>query len=143
MTRLALAALFVLSAQSALSQQAVVYPVDGSFDDATFGVETAIVGRGMVVDWVSHTGEMLNRTGADVGSDVTIFENADIYQFCSASLSRKMMETNPLNIAHCPYAVFVFEREGQVMVGYRTQPEGEMQEVQALLDDIAREAAGE
>jgi hypothetical protein len=30
-----------------------------------------------------------------------------------------------------------------VQVGYRNQPEGVMQEVQALLDDIAREAAGQ
>jgi hypothetical protein len=50
------------------------------------------------------------------------------------------MEENPMNIAHCPYGVFVAEREGEVMVGYRTYPEGEMQKVQALLDEIAQDA---
>ncbi len=45
-----------------------------------------------------------------------------------------------MNIAHCPYGIFVAEREGAVMVGYRNYPEGEMQEVQALLDGIVREA---
>ena len=120
-----------------------VYDFDGSFDDATFSVESAIVGRGLVIDYVSHTGEMLNRTGADVGSDVTIFDGADIFLFCSAVLSRKVMEADPMNVAHCPYSIFVIDREGVVQIGYRNMPDGPMQEVQTLLDDIAREAVGQ
>lgn len=120
-----------------------VYDFDGSFDDATFSVESAIVGRGLVIDYVSHTGEMLNRTGADVGSDVKIFDGADIFLFCSAVLSRKVMEADPMNIAHCPYGIFVTDKDGKVSVGYRNYPEGPMQEVQSLLDDIVREAVGE
>lgn len=119
-----------------------VYDFDGSFDDATFGVESAIVGQGLVIDYVSHTGEMLNRTAADVGSSTKLFEAADIFVFCSAVLSRKVMEADPMNIAHCPYGIFVAEREGKVMVGYRNYPEGPMQEVQTLLDEIVREAVG-
>ncbi|MCD2362316.1 DUF302 domain-containing protein [Sulfitobacter mediterraneus] len=119
------------------------YDFDGSFDDATFSVESAIVGRGLVIDYVSHTGEMLNRTGADVGSDVKIFDGADIFLFCSAVLSRKVMEADPMNIAHCPYGIFVTDKDGKVSVGYRNYPEGPMQEVQSLLDDIVREAVGE
>jgi uncharacterized protein (DUF302 family) len=124
------------------AQEAVTYPFDGSFDDATFSVENAIIGQGLVIDYVSHTGEMLNRTGADVGSDTMIFEGADIFLFCSAQLSREVMEADPMNIAHCPYGIFVAERNGEVMVGYRTYPEGEMQKVQALLDEIVRDAVG-
>lgn len=120
-----------------------VYDFDGSFDDATFSVESAIIGKGLVIDYVSHTGEMLNRTGADVGSTEPLFKEADIFVFCSAVLSRKVMEINPMNIAHCPYGIFVAERQGRVMVGYRNYPKGPMQEVQALLDEIAREAVGE
>jgi len=120
-----------------------VYDFEGSFEDATFSVESAIIDRGLVIDYVSHTGEMLNRTGVDVGSTQPLFEAADIFIFCSAVLSRKMMEINPMNIAHCPYGVFVAERQGRVMIGYRNYPEGPMQEVQALLDEIAREALGE
>ena len=137
-----LTALLISTASVAAAEGATTYAFDGSFDDATFGVESAIVGHGLVVDWVSHVGEMLNRTGEDVGSDVVIFDNADIFMFCSATLSREVMEVDPMNIVHCPYAVFVTEREGTVEVGYRNLPEGEMQKVQALLDEIAREAAG-
>jgi uncharacterized protein (DUF302 family) len=53
------------------------------------------------------------------------------------------MEADPANIAYCPYGVFVTDKDGKVQVGYRNQPEGVMQDVQALLDDIAREAAGQ
>jgi hypothetical protein len=87
-------------------------------------------------------GEMLARTAADVGSDVEIFSQADVYQFCSAVLSRKVMEADPMNVVYCPYGIFVAERAGEVTIGYRTFPEGPMQEVQLLLDEIVREAAG-
>lgn len=119
------------------------YPFDGSLEDATFSVESAIVGKGLKIDYVSHVGDMLNRTGADVGSDVKLFDGAEIFVFCSAVLSRKVMEADPMNIAHCPYGIFVTDREGQVTVGYRNYPEGPMQEVQALLDEIVLEAVGD
>jgi uncharacterized protein (DUF302 family) len=131
-----------LAATAAQAQEVISYPFDGSFADAAFGVETAIVGRGLVVDHVSHVGEMLARTAADVGSDVELFAQADVFQFCSAVLSRKVMEADPMNIVFCPYGIFVADRAGEVTIGYRAFPDGPMQEVQALLDDIAREAAG-
>lgn len=133
---------FAVLAVPAMAQDATVYGFDGSFEDATFGVESAIIGQGLVIDYVSHTGDMLNRTGADVGSDAEIFVAADIFLFCSAALSRQVMEADPANIVHCPYGIFVTEREGQVEIGYRNYPPGEMQAVQALLDEIVKEALG-
>ncbi|MDC0012775.1 DUF302 domain-containing protein [Octadecabacter sp.] len=143
MKRLLLAACLGVIGTMAVAEGSTVYSFDGSFEDATFPVESAIIGKGLVIDYVSHTGEMLNRTGADVGSDVELFAAADIFVFCSASLSRGVMEVDAMNIAYCPYGVFVAERDGEVMIGYRNYPEGEMQKVQSLLDDIAREAIGE
>ncbi len=125
------------------AQDFTAYDFDGSFDDATFGVENAIIDHGLVIDYISHVGEMLSRTQTDVGSDVTLYDNAQIFVFCSAVLSRKMMEADPTNIAFCPYGVFVADTDGAVTVGYRHYPDGAMQEVQALLDEIAREAVGE
>lgn len=121
------------------------YPVEAEFDDVTFGLESAIVDRGLLVDHVSRVGEMLNRTAADVGATTQTYNQADVYLFCSAVLSRKMMEADPDNIAHCPYSVFVYEladNPGTIHVGYRHMPDGVMQEVQELLDAVAREAAG-
>jgi uncharacterized protein (DUF302 family) len=141
MRRIILAGFLAFAAGPGMtSDQAVTYPFDGSFDDATFAVESAIVGRGLVIDHVSHTGDMLNRTGADVGSTKTLFDAADIFLFCSAQLSREVMETDPMNIAHCPYGIFVADQGGAVMIGFRQYPEGEMQKVQTLLDAIVQEA---
>ncbi len=137
-----LAAAFGL-ATAANAESPITVPFDGSFEDATFAVESAIVGKGLVIDYVSHVGEMLNRTGGDVGSDAMIFKAADIFLFCSAVLSREVMEADPMNIAHCPYGIFVTDKDGKVSVGYRNYPDGPMQEVQSLLDDIVREAVGE
>ena len=132
-----------LSSPVLAQNPAITYAFDGSFDDATFSVESAILDAGLVIDYVSHTGEMLERTGQDLGREVKIFDAADIFLFCSAVLSRRMMEADPMNIAHCPYSIFVTDREGQVLIGYRRYPDGIMQEVQALLDALVQDALGD
>jgi uncharacterized protein (DUF302 family) len=129
-------------ATSALAEDAFLYPFDGSFEDATFAVESAIVGQGLVIDHVSHVGEMLNRTGADVGSDAMIFKNADIFLFCSALISRQVMEQDPMNITFCPYGIFVVEQEDGVIIGHKDYPEGAMQAVENLMQQIVAEAVG-
>lgn len=138
----AIAAL-ALSASVVTAQDATTYPFDGDFEDATFAVENEIIGAGLVIDYVAHTGAMLARTGADVGSETALFDGADIFLFCSATLSRKVMEVDPANIAYCPYGIFVTDQGGDVEIGYRNFPEGEMQEIQGLLDTIARAAVGQ
>ena len=122
------------------AQTAILYNYEGTFDDAIFSVEGAILGKGLVIDHISHTGDMLSRTANDVGSDIEIFKSADIFLFCSAAISRKVMEANPLNIAHCPYNIFVFENDMGVQIGHRVYPDGPMQIVQELLSDIINEA---
>lgn len=146
MKRLLMAALLACTAQVAVGQDMVTYRTNQSFDDVIFGLENAILDQGLIVDQISHVGEMLERTRADLESDTVLFVQADIYSFCSASLSRKMMEADPMNIAYCPYNIFVVERAdtpGEITIGFRTLPQGPMQEAQALLDDIAREAIGQ
>ncbi|MGR3814864.1 MAG: DUF302 domain-containing protein [Cognatishimia activa] len=131
----------LLLATPAFSEAPVLVAYDGSFEDASFAVESAIVDRGLVIDYVSHVGDMLNRTGVDVGSDAAIFDAADIFLFCSAVLSREVMEADPSNIQFCPYGIFVTEINGDVSIGHRTYPEGPMQKVQALLQDIVTDAS--
>ncbi|MGS4944687.1 DUF302 domain-containing protein [Meridianimarinicoccus sp. RP-17] len=125
----------------AAADDVMTTPYDGSFDDATLAVETAIVGRGLVIDYVSHVGEMLARTKADVGGEKDLFVEADVFLFCSAVTSRAVMEADLLNIAHCPYGIFVADMAGEIVIGYRTYPDGPMQQVQTLLADIVAEAA--
>lgn len=133
-------AISLASTHAALADDAFTYAFEGSFDDATFAVENAIVGQGLVIDYVSHVGEMLNRTGADVGSDTMIFKNADIFLFCSALVSRQVMEQDPMNITHCPYGIFVMETEDGVLVGHKDYPDGSMQAVENLMQQIVADA---
>lgn len=135
-------ALLAFSGLAAQADEAFTYSFDGPFDDASFAVENAIIGQGLVIDYVSHVGEMLNRTGADVGSEQTIFDNADIFLFCSAKVSRAVMEADPLNITFCPYSIFVMETEAGVTVGHKDYPDGAMQAVENLMQQIVAEAIG-
>ena len=140
-----LSAVFAVSAFSFAAQAEDagidLVPFDGTYEDASFAVENAILNEGLVIDYVSHVGDMLARTKEDVGGSVDLYKAADVYLFCSAVVSRKVMEADPLNIAHCPYGVFVIETENGVSIGHRQYPDGPMQEVEALLDGIVKEAA--
>jgi len=146
MKNLIVSIVFAVSAWGAQAQDMITYTTDQPYEDVVFGLENAILDQGLVVDSISHVGEMLERTKADVGSDITIFLNADVYSFCSAAVSRRVMEVNPMNIIHCPYGILIARvpsTPDQTMIGYRTFPAGEMQEVQALLDTIAKSAIGQ
>lgn len=144
MNRLIVAAAFSF-ALPAHADDMITYTTDQSFDDVVFGVENAIIDQGLLAENVSHVGEMLERTRADLGSDIVLFEAAEVFSFCSAALSRKVMEADVMNIRFCPYDIFVMQLPDseEVTIGYRSFPAGAMQEVQALLDTIARAAIGE
>jgi uncharacterized protein (DUF302 family) len=87
--------------------------------------------------------DMLNRTGADLGATSKIYEQAEIIEFCSAALSRKMMELDPHNIPLCPFAISIYTLPGEknmTWVSYR-QPKGNAADLAAaLLEEIAAEA---
>ena len=137
-------ALSILSS-TALAADMITYDTVDSFDDVVFGLESAIIDAGLVIDSVSHTGEMLERTRADIGSDTVLFLNADVFSFCSAKISREVMEADPMNIVFCPYDIFVMvrpETPDTTTIGFRTYPEGAMKKVESLLDGIARAAIG-
>ncbi|MBP0484402.1 DUF302 domain-containing protein [Sagittula salina] len=123
----------------------IAYDTDQSFEDVVFGLENTILDAGLVVDHISHTGEMLARTKEDVGGTMDLFLQADVYSFCSAQVSREVMEDDPLNLVFCPYDIFVMVRADTpdtTTIGFRTYPEGAMKKVETMLDDIARAAIG-
>lgn len=136
----------LLAGTAAMAADMITYDTDQSFDDVVFGLENAILDAGLVIDHVSHTGDMLERTKADVGSDITIFEHADIFSFCSAKISREVMEADPMNVVFCPYDIFVIVRADTpdvTTIGFRTYPDGPMKKVETMLDEIAKSAISE
>ncbi len=125
--------------------QPVTYTVNEDVEDVLFSVENEIIGRGYKIDNVNHVGEMLDRTAKDVGATRRVYREARIFNFCSATLSREMMEADPRNINFCPYRIFVYATVAEpdkTVVGHDTFPEGEMKKVEALLDSIVRDALG-
>lgn len=115
----------------------------GNFVDTRDAVVTAIENRGLVINTTSHIGEMLDRTGSDLGKARRIYEQAEILEFCSAALSRQMMEAEPHEIVNCPFTIAVYTLAGETgttWVGYR-RPQGKsVQVLERLLADIVAEA---
>ena len=112
----------LINAALAADNYMVVSTKKGNFNDVRDDVEMAITDRGMVVNNVSHIGEMLERTGKDLGDGKQVFLKAEALEFCSAVVSRKMMEADPDNIVFCPYVISVYVVPGkphEVRIAYR------------------------
>ena len=126
------------------------YAKRASFEDVKFELTNAIIDRGLSIDFTGQIGRMLERTGADVGSTKPLYKQAEFFAFCSAKLSRAMMEADLANVGFCPYVVFIYEaaeKPGETVIGYR-RPSGSgsepskkaLAEIDALLDGIIRDA---
>lgn len=142
MKRMTLVAALWLAAP-AYAQEPMTVTVQDTFDNVSFAVQNAIIDAGLVIDSVSHTGDMLERTKTAVGGTKTLFLHADIFAFCSAKVSRAVMEADPMNVQYCPYRIFVAERPeapGTIIVGHEVYPHGAMDQVNALLDGIIKDA---
>lgn len=140
----------LLAGEQATAQDLKTFTKTGSFADVRFDLTNAITNRGLVTDSTGNLGAMLERTGKDVGSTRPIYKSAEYFTFCSAVLSRQMMEADATNAGYCPYVMFIYEsaaKPGQVVVGYRRLPAAgnaasrkAFAAIEALLDGIAKEA---
>jgi uncharacterized protein (DUF302 family) len=82
--------------------------VSGEFADVRDDVTDAILERGMVITNVSKVGEMLERTGRDLGDSKRIYGDAEVLEFCNAVISRRSLEADPHSIVYCPYRIAVY-----------------------------------
>ncbi|GAB4359663.1 MAG: hypothetical protein Kow006_28910 [Gammaproteobacteria bacterium] len=118
----------------------IVYKVvEGAYEDVLFDLNEALTEQGLVKNYTAHVAKMLNRTAKDVGATRTIYKNGDVVEFCSATLSRAAMEADPLNIALCPYSMFVYEtvdEPGKIVIGYRRQVGVDSPASRAALDKV-------
>lgn len=144
---LAACALLLGTAPALAQDDVTTYTTEAPFAEVIADLEDAVVNRGFVVDYHGHIGDMLARTAGDIAGSKPLYQEAEILQFCSATLSRKVMQADIANIAYCPYVLFAYEpaeNPGKVTVGFRRLPDGGgRDEVNALLEDIAGEAAGQ
>lgn len=137
---------FLLFAQPSLAGDDVftATTTEQSFEDTATAAENAIINRGYTIDYHGFIGDMLKRTAGDVGATKALYRDAEFFTFCSAVVSRDVMEGDIADIAYCPYVVFVYEGEdtpGTVTVGYRKLPEGgKRDQVNVLLSEIVKAA---
>ncbi len=87
----------------------VEYKINGVYADVRDDVELAITGRGIKINTIAHTGDMLIRTGKDIGAKKVIYKHAEAFEFCSATISRATMEADPRNFMFCPYIIYVYQ----------------------------------
>lgn len=136
---------FTSTSARAASDDVMTVETDAAFADVATGIENAIVNRGYAIDYHGFIGDMLKRTASDVDAGKALYKDAEFFTFCSAVVSRKVMEADIGDIAYCPYVVFVYEAEanpGTVVVGHRLLPAGgERDQVNVLLDEIVTSAA--
>lgn len=142
---LSVATVFAGSMAMAAGSDVETRVTESGYADVAQSVQDAIVNRGFKIDYHGFIGDMLKRTAGDVGATKELYKDAEFFTFCSAVVSRKVMEGDIGDIAYCPYVVFVYENAetpGKVTVGFRRLPEGgERDQVNTLLTDIIDEAA--
>lgn len=125
------------------------YTKEGNFKDSREALKLAITGKGLVINNISHIGNMLQRTGKDIGAKKNVYEKAEAMEFCSAGISREMMEANVRNIVFCPFIITIYtlpEENNTVHLAYR-RPEivgsqaskDSLRAVEKLIDDIVQE----
>ncbi len=123
----------------------VIYKINGDYDEVWEDLKMALNDRGLVISSVSHVGEMLERTGKALGRTRKIYERAKVMEFCSAVVSRDMLEVNPHYISFCPYQIMVYSLPGkpdEIYISYRhliwkdNDRNKVLDEVEELLKDI-------
>jgi len=127
----------------------VSYKIEDSFENVKLDIEAAVAAQGIKINNISYIGKMLKRTAKDLGATQEIFHDAVAIEFCSATVSRNMMQTNPHNIIFCPYIIYIYAlplKPDTVYVAYRrldTSPTKDsntvLNEVEKLLEDIISE----
>lgn len=140
-----------LAATPASADPLKTVSVKGAYEDIRSDLQNAIVNQGLKIDYNGKIGEMLKRTGADVGSTKDVYANAEYFTFCSSKLSRAMMEVDANNVGMCPYMMFAYEKAdkpGEVTIGYRSlaargdeASQKALATINTLLDTILKEAS--
>jgi len=138
------------AASCAAATEFVIRTAKGQFEEVKERAILAIENRGLVLNYTARVGDMLERTGKDIGRSRQVYAKAEVLEFCSTRLSRDAMEADPRNLLFCPYAIAIYalpKEPGTVYVGYRKLGSGDAGEsrkalraVEKLMDDIVREA---
>ena len=147
-----LATAMLVAVPVATAQQVAHVTAAGGYDEIRELLVVAIENQGLVIDHRSNVGEMLARTGKDLGQTRQLYERAEVLQFCSANYSRQMMDATPELLAFCPFGIGIYtlpDESGKVHLVYRRMSTAglapaaaqALERIDALLEEILKEAA--
>lgn len=137
-----------LSATAAEAYTAL-FQTHGKFQDVRDSVAMAIEGKGLLITHSNHIADMLERTGKDLGASKRVYEFGEQMEFCSATVSRVMMEADPHAMVLCPYSVSVYKlpKDEHIYVAFRKPPTSKnpalkkaLADVEKLLTEIVKDA---
>ncbi len=138
---IALGLLALLPALSfAADGYAVIFKAQGKYADVRDFIHAGIESEGLKINSMGHIADMLERTGKDVGAARQVYEYGEQFEFCSATLSRAMMEADPHAIALCPFIISVYQLPGDktVYVSYRKPVQTKNAKLRKVLADIEK-----
>jgi uncharacterized protein (DUF302 family) len=151
LVRLLLSVILSLTSLTAVAAEdpIVSTKMEGDFNDVANSIRMAIIGKGISIAHTLHASDMLNRTGRDYGYKTNTYADAEIFEFCSASLSHKLSRQNPDNIVLCPFTISVYTlatEPGYVHLSYmkpvgRPGSEEIVNEVIELITSIIEDAS--
>ncbi|MBW8329408.1 MAG: DUF302 domain-containing protein [Thiobacillus sp.] len=127
----------------------VLFKTQGVFQDVRDSVTMAIEGKGLKITHTNMIADMLERTGKDLGTTRPIYEYGEQMEFCSATISRRMMEADPHAMVLCPYSVSVYKIPGDpaIYLAFRKPPatgnpalKRALADVEKLLTEIVKDA---
>lgn len=139
---------FPVSAMAAESY-IVKFQTHGKFQDVRDMVAMAIEGKGLKITHSNYIADMLERTGKDLGATKQVYEFGEQMEFCSATVSRVMMEADPHAMVLCPYSISVYKipKDEYIYVSFRKPPASKnpalkkaLAEVEKLLTEIVKDA---
>jgi uncharacterized protein (DUF302 family) len=138
---LAFCVLFCLSLPAlSADSYSVLFKTQGDFQYVRDSVQSAIEGKGLKINHTNLIAGMLERTGKDLGYINQILANGEQFEFCSATISRAMMEADPHAITMCPYIVSVYTVPGDanVYVAYRKPGPTNNPALQKAFDNVEK-----
>lgn len=117
------------------------------FDEVRENLKLAIQMRGLIISGTLYVQDVLQRTGMDLGYTEDVYTQAESLEFCSALLSHKMTQLDPLNMVVCPFTVSYFvkpDAPDTVYVAFRKiLLAGAAEELTARLEDFLHDLVRE
>lgn len=139
---------FAPSLAFAAENYSVVFKAQGGYEEVRDLVQASIEAKGLKINSMNHIADMLERTGKDLGATKQVYSGGEQFEFCSARISREMMEADPHAIVMCPYIISVYTIPGDktVYVSFRKPApvnnpklKKALAEVEKLLTEIIKE----